>query len=161
MTVTRSTRTELPSVEQSDDGTAAHNHNAGVLKEARSSRSDLSQFLIAAWGPKPPQCDFVEVVRRVREKALADEQRNRSQGGAGESASLSVRRKEAPSIVVAEKREIAAITQQRREEFRHAGKSIAIRGGQVFQQGMKRKHVERVNVVIGGLFKVAAIWLYA
>src|SRR5271166_5443436 len=143
-------------VEEGDDGAATEDDDAGVFQDARVSDRCIGESFGTTLGSEPPKGDFVEVARCVMKEALPRQYRCGGQRGACEMAARPVGRKEASAVVV-EEREVAAVADDGREKLGHTGETFAIGCRHVVEHGVKREHVERIKLVIGGLLEVAAV----
>ena len=81
-------------------------------------------------------------------------------GGAAESATLAVRMKQSPAIVVAEKRQSARGTHHCVQIFHHLFQLVHVFPIRLRQNRVQQEHVRGVEVIIRGLLDVASIRVY-
>ncbi len=108
-------------------------------------------------GPaQKPGSLWVQVFRLVS-PVLAQIDAAGGESGAAKLVTGTVGVEPAAAVVVAQKGQAALRPEQGFQEIRHAGQGGAILARGLRQDGVEQEHIQRINVVVGGLLKVAAV----
>src|SRR5918999_2709322 len=83
--------------------------------------------------------------------------RTRRQRRTAESVIGAIWMKQAPAIIISDQRQLSSASHERGEEVRHSGQPNPKLMRGLFQDLMKKEEIQSIQVVIGGLFKVAAV----
>src|SRR5712692_3231105 len=158
MTVTGAKRTERTGVHEAVYGAASHHYHSGIRElQGIVVREQGFYSGSACRRTQPPDGEIVEFLFAADPLRAIEEAAAGCERGRAETLPGPIRVKETAAIVISDKREQTAWAQERFEIQRHAFQGTVIRFGGPRQNGVEQKHIQSVDMIITGLFEVAAI----